>query len=63
MNNKDIREALVKSGVKHWELAERYGVSASWLSVKFRKELTGEEKYKLLTLIQEIVDERKEVRS
>ena len=62
MKNQDVREALVKSGVKHWELAEKYGVSASWLSVKLRHELPGEEKLKLFTLIQQIVDER-EVKS
>ena len=54
MNNQDIREALVKSGVKHWELAERYGVSASWLSVRLRKELPEDEKLKMFSYIQEI---------
>ena len=58
MSNCDIREALRKSGVKQWELAERYGLSASWFTVKLRKELSSEEKYKLFTLIQQIVDER-----
>lgn len=62
MKNQDIREALKKSGVHYWELAEKLEVSASWLSVKLRKELTGEEKYKIFTLIQQIVDER-EVKS
>lgn len=58
MANQDIREALIKSGVKHWELAEKVGVSPSCLSVKLRHELSSEEKYKLFSLIQEIVDER-----
>ena len=58
VKNQDIREALKKSGVKHWELAESYGVSASWLSVKLRKEMTSEEKLKMLDCIQQIVDER-----
>lgn len=59
MKNQDVREALARSGVKHWELAEKYGVSASWLSVKLRKELPSEEKLKLFTLIEQIIDERK----
>lgn len=57
--NKDIREALVKSGVRQWELAEKYGLSNTHFCAKLRKELTSEEKYKLFTIIQEIVDERK----
>lgn len=56
--NKDIREALEKSGVKYWELAEKLGISQCWLSVKLRMEFTSEEKYKVFTLIQEIVDEK-----
>lgn len=57
--NLDIRETLQKSGVAHWELAEKLGLSASGLCVKLRKELPSEEKYKLFTLIGEIVDGRK----
>lgn len=60
MKNQDIRDTLSKCGVKHWELAERYGVSASWLSVRLRKELPEEEKLKLLSLISEIAEEKGE---
>lgn len=60
MKNKDIREALEKSGVKYWELAEKMGISQCWLSVKLRKEFTSEEKYKVFTLIQDIIKERRE---
>lgn len=56
--NEDIRKALEESGVKHWELAERYGVSASWLSVRLRKELPEEEKEKVFIAIQELIDEK-----
>lgn len=58
MKNKDIREALQKSGVKYWELAEKLGICQSWLSVKLRKELTSDEKMKCFTAIQEIIQER-----
>ena len=57
--NQDIREALEKSDVKHWELAEKYGVSPSVFCVKLRKELKSDEKVKIFTLISQIVDERK----
>lgn len=57
--NEEIREALAKSKVKHWELAEKIGVTASWLSVRLRKELPEVEKQKLLSLIDEIREERR----
>ena len=57
--NQDIRTALQKSGVKQWELAERYGKSETSFCAKLRHELPGEEKLKLFTLIQQITDERK----
>ena len=58
MKNQDIREASAKSKVKHWELAEKIGVTASWLSVRLRKELPEDEKLKLFSLIQEIAKEK-----
>ena len=56
--NKDIREVLQKSGVKQWELAEKVGLSPNYFVTKLRRELSSEEKYRMFTLIQEIVDER-----
>lgn len=58
MRNQDIREALRKSGVKYWELAEKLGICQSWLSVRLRKELTSDEKMKCFNAIQEIIQER-----
>lgn len=58
LKNQDIRMALQKSKVKYWELAERYGISQSTLSVKLRKELPEDEKLKLFSLIQEIAKEK-----
>ena len=59
MRNKDIREALKQCNVKYWELAEKMEISQSWLSVKLRQELTSEEKYRIFSLIAEIMEERK----
>ena len=56
--NKDIREALKKSGVKQWELADKYGMDNTRFCVKLRHELSSDEKLKLFALIQEIVDEK-----
>ena len=57
--NLDIRTALQKSGVKQWELAEKYGKSETGFCAMLRHELSGEEKFKLFSLIEEIIDERK----
>lgn len=56
--NEDIREAIYKSGLRYWEIAERCGFSPSVFSVKLRRELSGNEKYKLFCIIQEMVDEK-----
>ena len=56
--NKDIREALKRSGVKQWELADKCGILNTRLCEKLRHELSSEEKYKLFSLIQEIVSSR-----
>ncbi|SCW28178.1 hypothetical protein SAMN05660484_00223 [Eubacterium ruminantium] len=61
--NQDIKEALKKSRVKQWELADKVGLNSFYFSAKLRHELSNEEKYKLFMLIGEIVDERKEVKS
>lgn len=55
--NKEIREALKKYDVKAWELADRLGIFASALSVKFRYELDPKEKAKLIKIIKEIASE------
>jgi len=58
--NEDIRTVLKESGVKQWELAEKYGKSETGFCAMLRHELSGEEKARLFMLIQEIVDERNE---
>ena len=57
--NNDIREALKKSGVKQWELADKLGVANTRLCEKLRHELSGEEKCRIFNLIAEILEERK----
>ena len=58
MKNKEIRETLEKCNVRYWELAEKYGISPSSLSVKLRVELPESEKLKMLSLICEIAEEK-----
>ena len=56
--NNDIREALKNNNVAQWELAEKAGYTPSYLSVKMRHEFSGEEKFDLFCMIQQIVEER-----
>ena len=52
MKNQEIREALNKANMKHWELADSLGIADSTLSRKLRHEITGEEKEKILSIIR-----------
>ena len=61
--NKDIRDALTKYNVKQWELADKCNYSPNYFCVKLRHELSPEEKIEMFTYIQEIVEERKKVKS
>lgn len=53
MNNIEIRTALLETGMKKWELAERLGIPDSSLSRKLRKEIQGDEKQKILKIIHD----------
>lgn len=42
MKNKNIRDAIEEAGLRHWQLADRIGISPATLCVWLRHELTGE---------------------
>ena len=52
--NKEIRLAMGATGVRQWQLAEALELSECYLSRKLRKELPGEEKEKILAVIEEL---------
>lgn len=54
MANKEIRIALVESGVKHYQLADALGMVDSSLSRKLRRELPPEEKERILGAIERL---------
>ena len=60
-NNLDIRKALRVSGIPQWRLAEEYNVSESQFSRLMRKELSVDEKVKILSLIKKMKKEFNEV--
>lgn len=57
MKNKDIREAIAKSGLKYWQVAERLGIADGTLSRKLRKELPAGEKNAIFAVIDELKKE------
>jgi len=51
MANQDIKREIKESGIKMWQIADKFGVSDMTLSRKFRYELTDEEKDTIRGLI------------
>ncbi|MBQ7828337.1 MAG: hypothetical protein IJ386_08745 [Clostridia bacterium] len=56
MKNIDIRKKLEETGVKHWELAEAFGVHPSTLCAKLRRELPEDEKARLCEIIDRLAE-------
>lgn len=61
MHNLDIREAAAKAKVRLWQIAQALGINDGNFSRKLRKELTGEEKEKILGIIANLSKENQEV--
>ena len=51
MRNKEIREAKKEKGMSQWQLGELLGVSENTVNRRLRKELSDEEKQKILKVI------------
>lgn len=57
--NKEIREYIVGSGLKFWQVADKYGLTDGNFSKKLRKELSIEDKEKIFGIIEELRAEAK----
>ena len=57
MMNQDVRLAAAGAGVRLWEIAAKLGVTDSTFSRKLRRELSGDEKAKIYSIIEQIVAE------
>lgn len=55
--NRDIREAIARSGIAKWRIADRYGITDSNFSRLLRKELNEEKRARILQIIEEISNE------
>lgn len=55
--NNDVREAVKRSGVCHWMIAERLGIADTTFSRWLRKELPPNRKIEILAVINELKQE------
>ncbi|MBY0005740.1 hypothetical protein H7K05_10425 [Priestia aryabhattai] len=55
--NNDIRGAISNAQLTTWLVAEKLGVHENTLFRKLRKELTNEEKIKIMSAIKELTNE------
>ncbi len=57
MRNRDIKEAAQEAGVRLWRVAEKLKMADCNFSRKLRRELSSEEKDKILTIINKLANE------
>ena len=57
MANKEIRCAAGGCGIRLWQVADALGMNESAFSRKMRKELSQEEKEKILSIIDKLAKE------
>lgn len=54
INNLEIRQKIEQRRLKYWEVADALGIHAGSFSRMLRKELTAEQKQKVLDAIESI---------
>lgn len=60
-NNQDIREKILKSHLKYWQIAEQLNINDDNFSRMLRKELPKEAKEKINNIIETIRRKEKNV--
>lgn len=58
--NREIRDAAKAAGIRLWQVAEKVGISDGNFSRKLRRELPSAEREKVMTIIHELSQEKKE---
>ncbi|MCI7727894.1 MAG: hypothetical protein MSH58_12310 [Clostridiales bacterium] len=59
--NTEIREAAKRNGVRLWQVAEGIGISDAAFSRKLRRELSASERERVMTVIEKLAGEGREV--
>ena len=57
MHNTDIRQAIIESGLKYWQVADALNVADSTFTKWLRKELDPEKKAVVLKAIERLKNE------
>lgn len=58
MANREVRSRAIEKGVLLWQVAEALGISDSSFSRRLRRELSEEERERILAIIDRIAAER-----
>lgn len=53
-SNKDLRQAAKAANVRLWQIADALGITDATLSRRLRRELSREEKQKILEIIKSL---------
>lgn len=56
MANEDIKTAIKKYRLKHWEVAKQYGLSDTNFSKMLRTQLSDEKKIKVAEAIKSLIE-------
>lgn len=54
--NKDVKQAIVESGIKKYQIAHAIGVSDAWFSKMLRYELPAEKKTQIFNAIEQLIE-------
>ncbi|SCJ55523.1 Uncharacterised protein [uncultured Butyricicoccus sp.] len=57
MRNTEIRHEIAAAGLRHWQVAEKFGLNDGNFSRKLRHELSDEEKAKIRAIIADLSKE------
>lgn len=57
MKNLDVRQAIQKAGLKHWQVAEAAGISQYTLCVWLRSDLSSERRLRVMQAIERLKTE------
>jgi len=52
ITNEDVREAIKKSGVLYWQVADKYGIDPATFSKMLRHELSLDKKDRIFKIIE-----------
>lgn len=61
MRNLDIRLEVSESGLTYREVAQRMGVSATWLSTLMRYDLSPKNHERIMTAVRELNSQKRDV--